>query len=184
MALQKNTATGMPLIRTMLEADIPAILDVQAACYSPDMNEDAQLICDRLAASPDTAWVAETDVGVVGYLVAYRSILGKVTPLGAAFDIPVAPDSLYLHDLAISPRGKGADTGRHLLRTAWAMAQAEGLRYSSLVSVQDSLAYWRRFDYAVFEDLRADHLAHLMTYAQPAHYMLRHLADQSLKRTG
>jgi ribosomal protein S18 acetylase RimI-like enzyme len=170
-----HARTDMPHIRLMTPQDISAVLRVQAECYSIGMNEGEQIIRARLVASPDTSWIVEDDADVLGYLVAYRSVLGKITPLGELFDIPAAPDALYLHDLAIGSRGAGRGLSTQLLQTAWNMALAEGLRHSALVSVQNSLAYWQKLGYGIFGELQAEQGDRLLSYEGPSYYLIKRL---------
>jgi ribosomal protein S18 acetylase RimI-like enzyme len=166
-------------IRPMHERDVPAILAIQSECYEYLIQEDEATIRARFHTSPNTAWVAEDVHGVCAYLVAYRSRVGKVTPLGGHFEIPSAPDSLYLHDLAIAGRGKGSGLGAALIHCAWEQARSEGLNYSALVSVQNSHAFWRRHGYRDFANLDAAESANLQSYAGHAWYMVKDLHENS-----
>jgi ribosomal protein S18 acetylase RimI-like enzyme len=164
-------------IRHMTEDDIPALHRIQAECYSPMMQEDDATLRGRLRLAPDTAWVAEDEVGVCAYLVGYRSRVGKVTPLNGLFDIPANADALYLHDLAVSGRCKGRGVGTALVQAACRQAEEEGLAYSALVSVQGSRAFWQGLGYAVWEDPGPVVQASLDTYEGPAYYMVKDLRN-------
>ncbi|MFT3931546.1 MAG: GNAT family N-acetyltransferase [Spongiibacteraceae bacterium] len=165
------------IIRAMCENDVPAIFAVQAECYGHLMQEDENTIRARFLASPDTAWVVEDAQGVCAYLVAYRSLLGKITSLGGHFDVPHEPDSLYLHDLAIGNRGKGLGLATALIECAWSHARAENLRYSSLVSVQNSHAFWQKHGYRDFTQLDSSEQGKLQSYDGPAWYMTKNLGE-------
>ncbi len=164
----------MPVIRRMRAADVADVLCIQAACYPPPMQESEVTIRARLAAAPDCAWVAADGDGLCAYLVAYRSQLGKVTPLGGAFGT-AAPDCMYLHDLAVAPRAGGRGLGPQLASAAWQAARHGGLRYSALVSVQDSHAFWSRLGYAVHDALDPAQRQRLRSYGVPAWYMVKRL---------
>ena len=159
----------------MQESDIAAVLRVQSECYGISMNESEQTLRSRLAVAPDSSWLAEDAHGVPAYLVAYRSMLGKVTALGGLFGIAAQVDCLYLHDLAVCQRAKGQGLGPWLVRHAWKMALAEGLQHSALVSVQDTQSFWRKLGYADFDDLQPDEHERLTTYGSPCQYMARRL---------
>jgi len=163
------------VLRAMTPADVPAVMQIQARCYGPPMQESEATIRARLAASPDLSWVANADGGTGAYLVAYRSRLGKLGALGAPFDIDVDPDSLYLHDLAVDPGCKGLGLGPALVRMALRKADDESLPYSSLVSVQSSKEFWERQGYAVWTGLDAHQASHLETYSGQAWYMVNRL---------
>ena len=154
----------------MAEADLDGVLAVQAACYPPAMQEAADVVRARLRASPDTVLVARDADGVCAYLFAYPSRLGKVTPLGGAFAVPDAPDTLYLHDLAVAPRAAGQGVARRLVDAM--LARAGGLRHSALVSVQDSRRFWESLGYLP----AAGDPAALATYPAGALYMAKGLS--------
>jgi predicted N-acetyltransferase YhbS len=154
----------------MAEADLDAVLAVQAACYPPAMQEAAHVLRARLRASPHTVLVARDADGVCAYLFAYPSRLGKVTPLGGEFALPAMPDTLYLHDLAVAPRAAGKGVARLLVDAM--LARAGGLRHSALVSVQDSRRFWESLGYMP----AAAAAAALATYPQDALYMAKRLS--------
>jgi predicted N-acetyltransferase YhbS len=154
----------------MAEADLRAVLAVQAACYPPAMQEGADVVRARLRASPDTVLVARDGDGVCAYLFAYPSRLGKVTPLGGGFSVPATPDTLYLHDLAVAPRAAGQGVARRLVDAM--LARAGGLRHSALVSVQDSRRFWESLGYLP----AAGDAAALATYPDDALYMTKRLS--------
>lgn len=163
-------------IRAMQLRDVADVLRIQRACYVPHMNESRSVIEHRLAAAPDTAWVAERAGKIVAYLAAYPSSLGKVTSLGGRFNVPVTADCLYLHDLAVSPEVRRSGAGPMLLRRAWHAAGLIGLTHSALVSVQDSKLFWEKYGYRVAEDLVPEQQNNLASYGAPSWYMTRRLA--------
>ena len=162
-------------LRAMQERDIPAVLSIQLEAYSPRLQEDEAVIRARLAACPQLAWVAEDTEGVCAYLFAYQSRLGTVTPLDGEFQAQAQGDCLYLHDLAVAPRAYGRGIGPALVRNQLEEAQARQLRYSALVSVQDSQAFWARLGYAAHERLDPPQRSNLASYPIPATYMVRQL---------
>ncbi len=120
----------------------------------------------------DAVLVARDAQGVCAYLFAYPSRLGKVTPLGGHFALPDAPDTLYLHDLAVAPRAAGQGVARRLVDAL--LARAGGLRHSALVSVQDTRRFWESLGYLP----AAGDAAALATYPQDALYMAKRLSTR------
>lgn len=161
-------------IRLMQEQDVSAVLAIQLEAYSPDLFESETVIRARLASAPQHAWVAEDDEGVCAYLFAYHSHVGKVTPLDGDFCIPAQPDCLYLHDLAVARRAAGRRIGPALVREALGQARQQRLRFSALVSVQESSAFWNRMGYTE-QQPNPEHAEHLFSYQVPATYMVRSL---------
>lgn len=165
--------SGAPRCRAMRPADLPAVLAVQAACYPPAFIEPPATLCARLAAAPDTAWVAERNGAPCAYLVAYRSRIGRVTPLGGDFAPDPRADALYLHDLAVAPEAAGAGCGSRLVDRALRTARREGLQLA-LVAVGDALAFWLRQGFRDAGTLvDAAQCAHLASYPGTARYLVR-----------
>lgn len=163
----------MHKFRLMTQGDVAQVLDIQAQCYPARLLEDEATIRARLDSAPDSAWVAEYKNRACAYLVGYRSVVGNITPLSSPFDIPAQTDSLYLHDLAVDKSAQGFGLGPQLVDMAWEKARAEGLKYSALVSVQDSLNFWKRLGYEVMEELCVNQTANLHSYGPASSYMVR-----------
>src|SRR5690606_28680894 len=135
--------------RPLQARDLPGLLAVQQACYGAALVESAEVFARRLASPAHCSLVLPGPDGAVrAYLVAYRARLGSVTPLHGDFEACDGADTLYLHDLAVLPGCAGQGLAATLLAHLLAQARAEGLRYTALVSVQDSQAYWARHGYA------------------------------------
>lgn len=162
-------------LRPMAEQDIPAVLAIQAESYASELLESAEIIRQRLLACPELAWVAEDAAGVGAYLFGYRSHAGKVTPLGGAFAEPQDADCLYLHDLAVAGRLAGCGIGPALVQRLLEQGRAGRLRYSALVSVQDSQGFWNRQGYSADAALDAQQRDNLASYGVPAVYMVKPL---------
>ncbi|MGV3742598.1 MAG: GNAT family N-acetyltransferase [Burkholderiaceae bacterium] len=154
--------------------DVLAIHAIQEGCYRVSMQEQIDVIVQRLQAAPDTCWIAEDKAGACGYLFAYPSNLGTVTALGGRFAVVSNADTLYLHDLAVSARMAGKGIGNALVELAMHTARRMEMRYSALVSVQDSRQYWMRRGY---EDgtPTARYADHLSAYPDKAVYMIKRL---------
>lgn len=159
-------------VRLMRPGDLQAIAEIQAQCYPPEMNEPPDLLAARLAACPDTAWVAvDAATGGPGaYLVGYRTLLGKVSPLGAAFEHHAQPDGLYLHDLAIGRALRGQGVAQTLVAHAREQASRRALAGLALVSVNDTVAFWRGQGFEVAH-VSPEGQAALGTYWGTAVYM-------------
>jgi ribosomal protein S18 acetylase RimI-like enzyme len=106
-------------------------------------------------------------------LFAYPSRLGKLTPLGAPFMLPDAPDTLYTHDLAVAPRALGRGLARLLAQALMTRGRAQGLRHAALVSVQDSRRFWEGLGYRL--DATRPPCPALASYPDGALYMTRAL---------
>lgn len=160
-------------IRAMRPGDLDAVLAVQAACYPPSMQEPATVVLARRRAAGRTCIVVEDGEGLCGYLFAYPSRQGKVTPLGADFDPAHDADTLYLHDLALAQRVHGRGLARRLVGHLLAQGRERGLTSSALVSVQDTAAFWTALGYQAMEAGCPGARAALASYPGVARYMVR-----------
>ncbi|XZG68788.1 GNAT family N-acetyltransferase [Chitinibacteraceae bacterium HSL-7] len=160
------------LIRPVTLADLDAVTAIEAACYPAAMCEGQATYADRIAVAAASSWIAESGGQPVAYLFAYPSVAGKVAPLGAAFKPASKPDCLYLHDLAVSPSGRGA--GSLLVRHAIAWSTQARLAHLALVSVAQAGHYWLRHDFAS-TPVSGDAAQALASYGEGAQYMTRPL---------
>lgn len=158
--------------------DLHAIHVIQEESYSVSMQEHMEVLRRRLRAAPQTCWIAVDGIGPCGYLFAYPSTLGAITPLEGDFSIPRNPDTLYLHDLAIFRRVAGQGVGNALFSLAMETAHAMGLRYSGLVSVQGSRNYWMRRGYEAYGEASSEQRALLKDYPAEAVYMVKRLSAE------
>jgi ribosomal protein S18 acetylase RimI-like enzyme len=168
-------------LRAMRADDLEAVLGVQAASYPPSMQEPASIVLARIAAAPESCAVAVDADGVCGYLFGYPSMLGAVTPLDALFEPAREPDTLYLHDLALAPRAHGRGLARRLVGHLLAHAQSRGIGASSLVSVQDTAAFWASLGYRETQLDSSQARAALATYPGTARYMTRRLEEEGIE---
>lgn len=159
-------------LRPMREDDLDAVFVVQAQCYPPPMQEAGAVLRARLRAAPATVLVADDGAAVCAYLFAYPSRLGSVTPLGGAFAPAAAPDTLYLHDLAVAPRVHGRGLARRLVEDMLGLGPALGLAHAALVSVQGTRAFWEGLGFAARP---GEGGAALSGYPRGALYMARRL---------
>jgi len=157
-----------PLVRAMLASDIPAVMRIQAECYPPSMLESEAVFRARLALTPATCWIWSPAADSAGaYLFSYPSSKDAITPLGAQFELALAPDCLYLHDLAVAPGARGQRAANALIAAALDQARAAGMAWSTLVSVQKSQAFWERLGYAAVEAEPSPARENLATYQMP-----------------
>lgn len=161
--------------RALAAHDLPGLLAVQRACYGDALVEGAEVFARRLASSANCSLVLEDGGRVLAYLAAYRSRLGKVTPLHGDFEATPAPDTLYLHDMAVLPAQAGRGLARALLMPLLQGAREQGLRHAALVSVQGSQAYWQRQGFVAYPLRDAAQRERLAGYGAHALYMCRAL---------
>ncbi|MCK6395137.1 GNAT family N-acetyltransferase [Zoogloea sp.] len=162
-----------PLIRSARLADLPAILHIQARCYSAIVPESAASMGAKLAAAPDTCFVACRGEQIVAYLLALPWRFDAPPCLDATeCHLPGQPDTLYLHDLAVDPAARGSGAADSLVQAFLSALARLPLPRASLIAIQGSAPWWARHGFArvpVDEALAA----RLAGYGEDAAYMAR-----------
>ncbi|PPC77183.1 GNAT family N-acetyltransferase [Pokkaliibacter plantistimulans] len=137
------------VIRHMLQDDMQQVIRVQADCYQNVEPEDLVVLENKRSQSPGTCWVAEVDGSVVAYLICHPWDKHGVPALNAALDIASKPqDVFYLHDLAVSVRGRGRGIADTLVNKALQKARSDAFQYARLVAVQGARSFWQRYGFA------------------------------------
>jgi ribosomal protein S18 acetylase RimI-like enzyme len=159
-------------VRVMRIHDLPSVLAIQAICYTQIEPESRLSFESKLAASPDSCFIAELDGRVVGYLMALPWELAGPPALHLeSCRLPPAPDCLYLHDLAVEPAARAAGTGRALVEAFFVHLRSTDLVCASLVAIQDSIAYWQRHGFSPVPPTIALRTK-LASYGDNVHYMV------------
>jgi len=158
-------------IRMMVAADIPAVLVIQAVCYTQITPESDASLHAKLSASPSTCLIASIGDAAVGYLIALPWTFSSPPLLNAeTCRLPLAPDCLYLHDLAVAPGARKFGTGRALVEACLTQLKELGLERASLVAVQNSAPYWARYGFRAVPQ-SASLKAKLASYGDGVEYM-------------
>ncbi|MCE9677885.1 GNAT family N-acetyltransferase [Shewanella sp. AS1] len=134
-------------IRPIHSNDWPAILKIQAQCY-PDIVPESQVaLQSKVAISPDSCFVLEVGQQVLGYCLAHPWVLNQPPSLEQVVRKPTAPDSLYLHDIAISAQARGLGAAEQIFNRLVSKANQLGFASISLVAVQGADRYWQRLGF-------------------------------------
>ncbi|SFA69161.1 Acetyltransferase (GNAT) family protein [Collimonas sp. OK607] len=163
----------------MSEHDIPAVMRIQAECYPSLMQESEAVFRARLDLTPATCWVWSTqEHDPAAYLFSYPSNKDVVTALDQPFKIAATPNCLYLHDLAVAPDARGRQAGNVLVAAALKHARESGMRWSALVSVQQSQKFWGALGYSAVDVTHSPARENLASYQvsasqESAIYMLQ-----------
>ncbi|MBU1619798.1 MAG: GNAT family N-acetyltransferase [Gammaproteobacteria bacterium] len=159
--------------------DLPQLMVVQQDCYSEELVESAAVMSERIAAFSQTCWGYFMDAQMAGYLLAYPSVLGSITPLAAAFPLYQNANCLYLHDMAISADFRGQSLAPELLKHATAEAEKMRLQALALVAVQGAEGYWAKQGFVKVMDITKKQQAILDTYLpEIACYMTKQLRSE------
>ena len=166
-------------VSTLSVTDVPLLMLVQQNCYSEELVESATVMAHRISAFSQTCWGYFVDQQLAGYLLAYPSVLGSITPLAAAFPLYQNTNCLYLHDMAISSDFRGQSLAPALLANASTEAKKLGLEALALVAVQGAEGYWAKQGFVKVREISAEQQAILDTYLpEIACYMTKVLRSE------
>ncbi|GAK54772.1 GCN5-related N-acetyltransferase [Candidatus Vecturithrix granuli] len=136
------------IIKTMQEADLDAVLAIQAQAYRPYFHEARTCFAEKLRLYPQGCWVAWDDMRPAAYLVSHSWSQDQIVALHAPLQqLPQHPDCYYIHDLSVSPAFHGKGLGRIMVEKAKECALNIGLKTILLVAVQGSQSFWSKFGF-------------------------------------
>ena len=155
--------------RAMTPADLAGVCGIAAEVH-PQLPEDDSIFAERQRLYPAGCLVLGDEQGLEGYVISHPWRYGQPPKLNSRLgQLPAAPDTYYLHDIALRPaaRGQGAAvTALFLLRKR---ARAEGIGNISLVAVNNSAPYWFERGFQPVNDPAL--AAQLASYEADAAYM-------------
>ena len=163
-------------VAPLLARDMPAVMRIQAQCYSAIVPESLASMAAKRHAAPHTCHAAWHADALVGYLLSLP-VRGLALPPLDSPDCVLAADAdaLYLHDLALAPAARGSGAGRALVARALAVGAQAGLKRALLVAIQGSAPYWARHGFETVEPPHAELRAKLASYGADAQLMQRAL---------
>jgi GNAT superfamily N-acetyltransferase len=159
-------------LRAIRAEDWPMILDIQDECYQAVDPEPLHVLKSKWEVSPESCFVMEQEGQVLGYCLAHPWVEATPPPLYQALTELPLPNTLYLHDMAISARAQGLGAGTKALGKLKQVARRWSLNSLSLVAVQGADSYWRRQGFNDTQSLKC-----LGSYSDDASYMILPLEE-------
>ncbi len=133
----------------MTTADLPAIDAVQHASFVPELWEDMSLFEGILAHYGRASFVAEKDGVVLGYLITHPTYIERDDFEDGCKDLDGGEDHLYVHDLCVSPDGRGMGIAKLLLERLDVFARENGFLKYCAIAVQDAESFWLKQGFEV-----------------------------------
>lgn len=139
-------------IRHIAAEDWDTIMEIQHASFPPTTIESRETLQSMWFHSPQSCLIADS----LGYILAHPWIADDLPPTQAEIPgIPQNSTSLFIHDLAISPKARGLGLAKALVTAALDWARNQKLEFASLIAVQDSQSFWQRFGFMERPDITA-----------------------------
>lgn len=154
--------------------DLDAVVEIARLSF-PDHFEDRICFQNRLALYPRGCFVLAAGEGVArGYLIAYPWRADAAPPLNTVIEgLPAEAEVIYLHDLALHPRARGAGATAEIVQRLAEQAAEDGWPALALVAVNDAAGFWAKQGFEVRTP--ADMARKLAGYGADARYMVRRL---------
>jgi GNAT superfamily N-acetyltransferase len=158
----------------MTEADLPAA-SVLAASIHPAYPEDNAVFAERLRLCPDGCRVFDRGEGAEAYVVSHPWRRLEPPALNSLLgELPAAPSTFYIHDLALSPAVRKTGAASQIVAWLADHARAEGIPHMSLIAVNGSANFWQRQGFTMMQtQALADSLR---SYGNDAQFMTRELS--------
>ncbi len=167
------SGTGQrPTIRPLEPGDIPAALAIQAQAYPAFLREDEAAFASRIAMKASYCLAATRDGQLVAYLLAHGWLSLAPPPVGTILPAEAPSEILFIHDLAVSPEGRGSGIGRDLVARAFELAARDGLHPAELIAVEGAKPYWTSLGFEPV-DCSAELAAKVAAYGPQACLMKR-----------
>lgn len=131
-------------LRQIQASDWPHILQIQLECYPQIEPESLDVLQSKWLTSPQSCFVLESQTEVIGYCLAHPWLQDSPPSLEQVLTKVDRPNTLYLHDIALSSKAQGKGAGRTALTTLIEFARHHGYPNISLVAVQGAHRYWAK----------------------------------------
>ncbi|PAL21936.1 GNAT family N-acetyltransferase [Acetobacter syzygii] len=158
-----NTSRADTIWRLMAPDDLGHVTTLAARVH-PDYPEDTTIFAERLRLAPSGCLSLMLDGQFGGYLISHswRGLLSP--PLNTLLgSLPTPADRWYIHDLVVTPQGRGQGHAQVAITLAENAARQAGLPTLTLTSTRHALQFWARQGF-VPEEISAEEQAILASY--------------------
>ncbi len=131
------------IIRHINNNDWTAILTIQAECYPEMAHETLAALQSKWNLSPESCYVIQCNNQVVGYCLAHPWVIDQPPSLEQQVTAVTAPNTLYLHDIALSAKARGIKAGENTFNLLKQKAKELNFDSLSLVAVEGADTYWQ-----------------------------------------
>ncbi len=145
------------------------VMDVQAASYLPNYQEERSCFQTMLEVFPEGCFGAFAGDIIAGYLFCHPYFLHQPKPLNFALTLTHTENCLYIHDLNISPKFRGQRIAKLLVKHAFQLRESKGYPSIALISVQNSEKFWENQGFTSLSTINYG--------AQKSVYMVRSFPD-------
>lgn len=159
--------------RAMSGYDLDAVSTIAAKVHLGFFEADAAL-AEKHALYRNGCYILDVAEKPAGYVLSHPWTRGSLPALNALMGaLPEAPDTYYIHDLALLPVTRGVGAAGQIVAALTKHAQAMGFPTMSLVAVNGSVPFWEKQGFVIEE--RPELAEKLKAYEDAARYMVKAL---------
>ncbi|WP_157945997.1 GNAT family N-acetyltransferase [Vibrio gangliei] len=154
----------------------PQIEQIQDVAYRDGLAEDIDILKIKADVSPETCFVCmDEEQQVLGYVLAHPwesdqpPCINQDISDSEEVVSPEDASTLYIHDLAISPKARGVGVAQALIENLLDQAQAFNIDTVSLVAVQGMAGFWSKYGFKSMKSNSTD------SYGDDAQFMVNQL---------
>lgn len=161
------------LWRAMTGYDLDAV-EAIANNVHPDFFEAPEILGERFGLYRNGCYFLELGEKPAGYVLSHPWRYGSLPALNTRLGtLPPAPDTYYLHDLALLPVARRVGAASQIVKALIKHARAEGYQTMTLVAVNASVPFWQKHGFLVAEV--PELYGKLLSYEEAARYMVKRL---------
>jgi GNAT superfamily N-acetyltransferase len=140
------------VVRSMLFEDLSGVTVVQSVAYTAKFWEHPSTFLGKWVSHPAGCFVAvlAEELALSGYAITHPWTITAPPPslnAGISHNLPLHPDCLYIHDVAVHPSARGAGVSRLLFDKVCAHAGTLALKTITLVAVDGAATYWAKLGF-------------------------------------
>ncbi|MDR1182132.1 MAG: GNAT family N-acetyltransferase, partial [Bacteroidales bacterium] len=135
------------------EIHIPEMMDIQKICFQEIYRESVFVYDTLVKVFPDGAWGAFYNDKMIGYLFFHPYKNKTVKPLDSGLVLTGEENCMYLHEIAILPQYRARGVPGRLINEFDNVSARYRMNYQSLVSVQDSMGFWKKKGFEVIRKI-------------------------------
>ena len=119
----------------------------------PNYPEDEAVLAEKLSLFAPGCFILEAASGIGGYCFSHPWTTAEPPDLNRRLGrLPPSPSSYFIHDLTLAEDQRRGGAARDLVERLFVVARQLGLARLSLVSVNDTRAFWHRMGFMVTAD--------------------------------
>lgn len=172
----ESTRHRSPIWRLAKPSDISAI-DRIAGSIHAGLPERAEVLAEKTELFPEGCMLFDDNGIAVGYGIAHPWRLDNIPDLDSFLGkLPVIPNCLYVHDVAVLPFAQGHNAAGAYLKLITKIARDRKIDHLALVAVYESYPLWVSHGFRATSDRSLD--LELGRYGKTARYMTLELKHQ------